>query len=87
MFFHTGQGRDWFFTLTNVGNKDVIIDLDYEILKPGLNIPSTAWEVTASDSETLLVGVPVEIRFEVLGIEIISSLLLGSRTKVNHDAR
>ena len=82
MFFHTGQGRDWVFTLTNVGNKDVIIDLDYEILKPGLNIPSTAWEVTANDSETLLVGVPVEIRFQVLGIEMDPSLLLEAELRL-----
>ena len=37
--------RDWKVTVTNVGNKDVTADIEYEVLKPGLDINSLAWEV------------------------------------------
>ena len=83
-YYHTGLGRDWIVTLTNVGNKEVTIDLDYEILKPGLEIPSIAWEVdsTAPNSKILPIGVPIELRFSVIGMELDPSLLLEAELKV-----
>ena len=83
-FYHTGMGRDWVVTLTNVGNKQVTVDLDYEILKPGLTIPSIAWEVDSSapTSKVLPIGTPIELRFSVIGMELDPSLLLEAELKL-----
>jgi len=83
-FYHTGMGRDWIVTLTNVGNKQVTVDLDYEILKPGLAIPSIAWEVDSSapSSKVLPIGTPIELRFSVIGMELDPSLLLEAELKL-----
>jgi len=59
--------RDWKVTVTNVGNKDVTADLEYEVLKPGLEINSLSWEVInpAPSSLNLPVGESVELSFSV----------------------
>jgi len=67
MKYHRQWSGDWRVTVTNVGNKDVVVDLEYDILKPGLEIQSLAWEVdiNATNKMILPIGVPVELRFSV----------------------
>lgn len=59
---------DWRVKVTNVGNKDVTADINYEILKPGLTIDSLDWylESPAPTSLYLPVGVPVWLNFTVV---------------------
>ena len=67
MFYHRYWERDWKVTVTNVGNKDVTVDLDFDVLKPGLELNSIAWEVdsAAPNSLNLPVGESVDLRFTV----------------------
>jgi uncharacterized membrane protein len=71
MLYHRQWPGDWRVTVTNVGNKDVTVDLEYKILKPGFDpldeIPSLAWEIgeNATNKIILPMGVPVELRFTV----------------------
>ena len=67
MLYHRYWERDWSVTVTNVGNKDVTVNLEYDVLKPGLEINSLAWEVdaTAPNSLVLPIGYPVKLDFTV----------------------
>jgi hypothetical protein len=67
MLYHRYWDRDWSVTVTNVGNKDVTVDLEFDVLKPGLEINSLAWEVdaTAPNSLVLPIGFPVKLDFTV----------------------
>ena len=67
MLYHRYWDRDWSVTVTNVGNKDVTVDLEYDVLKPGLEINSLAWEVDATSPNSLVlpIGVPVKLDFTV----------------------
>ena len=67
MKYHRQDSRDWRVQITNVGNKEVTVDLTYEVLKPGLEIPSADWEVAsgADNSLVLPIGEAVELSFTV----------------------
>jgi len=67
MFYHRQWEQDWSVTVTNVGNKDVTVNLEYDVLKPGLEINSLAWEVDATSPNSLVlpIGVPVRLDFTV----------------------
>ena len=51
-FFHEGYNRILQATITNTGNKDVWVDVGYEVRAPGLTIASDDWVVNLDDSET-----------------------------------
>lgn len=59
---------DWNVKVTNVGNKDVFVDIDYDILKPGLTINSLDWylEGNLDDRKYLRVGQPTWLNFTVV---------------------
>jgi uncharacterized membrane protein len=92
MYFHRNWDRDWKVSITNVGNEDVVVNLSWDILKPGLPVPSSAWEM-ASGAPTALVlprGVSVELSFTVEAKEFepdinLQALLRVSLTPVNED--
>ena len=72
--FHKWYEATWDVTVTNIGNKDVTVNLDFNIYKPGLveeGTISLAWEVDASAPETLVLpmGESVELTFKVAGKE------------------
>jgi len=72
--FHKWYEAIWNVTITNVGNKDVTVDLDFNVYKPGLieeGTISLAWEVDASTPDTLVLpmGQSVALTFKVLGKE------------------
>lgn len=92
MYFHRNWDRDWKVSIKNVGNEDVVVNLSWDILKPGLEVPSSAWEM-ASGAPTALVlprGVSVELSFTVEAKEFepdinLQALLRVSLTPVNED--
>ena len=53
-FFHEGYNRILQATITNTGNKDVWVDVGYEVRAPGLTTASDDWVVNLDDSETQL---------------------------------
>jgi len=53
-FFHDGYNRILQATITNTGNKDVWVDVGYEVRAPGLTILSDDWVVNLDDSKTEL---------------------------------
>lgn len=72
--FHKWYEATWNVTITNVGNKDVTVDLDFNVYKPGLveeGTISLAWEVDASTPDTLVLpmGQSVALSFKVVGKE------------------
>ena len=61
-FFHEGDNRQWNAIITNTGNKDVYVDIGYEVRAPGLTTASDDWIVNTGDSSTQLLlrrNVPV----------------------------
>ncbi|HIF45860.1 MAG TPA: hypothetical protein EYQ73_03575 [Candidatus Poseidoniales archaeon] len=65
-FFWRQDSRDWRTTVTNTGNKDVTVSLLYYVLKPGLSVPSTSWEVVGEPTQLVLPqGQPVSLFFSV----------------------
>ena len=52
-FFHEGDNRVWTAQITNTGNKDVYVDLGYEVRAAGLTIPSDDWTVGSSSPNQL----------------------------------
>tara|TARA_B100002052_G_scaffold80887_1_gene74092 strand:- start:8405 stop:13417 length:5013 start_codon:yes stop_codon:yes gene_type:complete len=76
--YHRQWVRDWKVTVTNVGNKDVTADLEYEVLRPGLEINSLSWEVIqpAPPSLILPVGQSVDLTFSVEAKEFEPDLYL-----------
>ena len=76
--YHRQWVRDWKVTVTNVGNKDVTADLQYDVLRPGLEINSLAWEVIqpAPTSVFLPVGQSRELSFSVEAKEFEPDLYL-----------
>ena len=53
-FFHEGYNRILQATITNTGNKDIWVDVGYEVRAPGLTTASDDWVVNLDDSETQL---------------------------------
>ena len=67
-FFHEGDNRQWNAVITNTGNKDVYVDIGYEVRAPGLTTASDDWIVNTGDSSTQLLlrrNVPVELTVSV----------------------
>ena len=67
-FFHEGDNRQWNAIITNTGNKDVYVDIGYEVRAPGLTTASDDWIVNTGDSSTQLLlrrNVPVELTVSV----------------------
>ena len=54
MFYHATWTRTWNVELTNTGNSDVEVSVDYTLLKGGLAAPSTDWALVSPAPETLL---------------------------------
>ena len=46
MYYHRSFDRTWDVTITNTGNKDVVVNLSYTLLQGGLATPSTDWEIS-----------------------------------------
>ncbi len=80
MEFHRGFSRTWDFTLTNTGNKDVDVNLNYSLLQGGLSIPSTDWQImpNAPSRVSLPMGVPVDVSFTVQGTATQPALTLAA---------
>ena len=59
---------DWHVRVTNVGNKDVTTDVEFDILRPGLEINSLDWylDAPAPTGLYLPIGVPVWFNFTVV---------------------
>ena len=53
-FFHEGYNRILQATITNTGNKDIWVDVGYEVRAPGLASASDDWVVDLDKSETQL---------------------------------
>ena len=70
MEFSRQSNRTWEATIVNVGNKDVTVDLSYEIFKPGLVTVSNEWSFVNGPS---VLNLPrnqnVTFSFEILGEE------------------
>ena len=67
-FFHEGDNRQWNAIITNTGNKDVYVDIGYEVRAPGLTTMSDDWIVNTGDSSTQLLlrrNVPVQLTVSV----------------------
>ena len=67
-FFHEGDNRQWNAIITNTGNKDVYVDIGYEVRAPGLTTASDDWIVNTGDSSTQLLlrrNVPVQLTVSV----------------------
>ena len=52
-FFHQGDNRELKATIINTGNQDVVVNVGYQILMPGLTIESNDWSVSASSPTQL----------------------------------
>ena len=79
-YFHTGMSRTWDITLTNVGNKEVTVDLDYDIFKPGQSIGSIKWEVDSGADQrlTLPIGTPINLRFDIISKDFNSDIFTSA---------
>ena len=67
-FFHEGDNRQWNAIITNTGNKDVYVDIGYEVRAPGLTTASDDWIVNTGDSTTQLLlrrNVPTQLAVSV----------------------
>ena len=66
-FFHQGDNRIWTATITNTGNKDVYVDLGYEVRAPGLTTPSDDWLVNTASPDQLFLprNTPVPLTVSV----------------------
>ena len=66
-FFHEGDNRIWTATITNTGNKDVYVDLGYEVRAPGLTTTTDDWLVNSASPDQLFLprNVPVQLTVSV----------------------
>lgn len=69
-FFHQGDNREWTAIITNTGNKDVVVNVGYQILMPGLTIESNDWSLSTSPAQLSLPrNVPVFLEVGVNAVE------------------
>ena len=69
-FFHQGDNREWTATITNTGNKDVVVNVGYQIFMPGLTIESNDWSLSTSPTQLSLPrNVPVSLTVGVNAVE------------------
>ena len=74
---------DFDVRITNVGNKDVTADVEYEVLKPGLEINSLDWEVVNPQPIIdLPVGVPMYLNFTVEAKEFEPDIFLEALLRI-----
>jgi len=80
MLYHRQWERTWNVILTNTGNDDVTVSIDYDILLPGLPIDSNAWELGegAITTITLPRQSAIPYSFSVLGTEFEPDLTLAA---------
>ena len=66
-FFHEGDNRVWTAVITNTGNKDVYVDLGYEVRSPGLITLTDDWVVNSDSPDSLFLprNVPVQLTVSV----------------------
>ncbi len=64
-FFHEGDNRVWTAQITNTGNKDVYVDLGYEVRAPGLTISSDDWIVNSASPSQIFLPMNVPVDFTV----------------------
>ena len=81
--FSRQSETDWSVRVTNVGNKDVIANVEYDVLRPGLEINSLAWEVVNPQLQIPLnVGIPAYLNFTVEAKEFEPDLFLEALLRV-----
>ncbi len=69
-FFHQGDNREWTAIITNTGNQDVVVNVGYQILMPGLTIESNDWSLSTSPAQLSLPrNVPVFLEVGVNAVE------------------
>ena len=80
MLYHRQWERTWNVILTNTGNEDVTVSIDYDILLPGLSIESDAWQLGADAASTLTLPrqSAIPFSFSVLGAEFEPDLTLAA---------
>jgi len=80
MLYHRQWERTWNVILTNTGNEDVTVSIDYDILMPGLAIESDAWQLgdDAVPTLTLPRQSAIPFSFSVLGAEFEPDLTLAA---------
>jgi len=80
MLYHRQWERTWNVILTNTGNEDVTVSIQYDILLPGLSIDSDAWELGegAITTITLPRQSAIPYSFSVLGTEFEPDLTLAA---------
>ena len=66
-FFHEGDNRVWTAVITNTGNKDVYVDLGYEVRSPGLITLTDDWVVNSDSPDSLFLprNIPVQLTVSV----------------------
>ncbi|MDC0340538.1 hypothetical protein OAM96_01115 [Candidatus Poseidoniaceae archaeon] len=80
MLYHRQWERTWNVILTNTGNDDVTVSIDYDILLPGLTINSDAWELSEGAVTTLTLPrqSAIPYSFSVSGTEFEPDLTLAA---------
>lgn len=80
MLYHRQWERTWNVILTNTGNDDVTVSIDYDILLPGLTINSDAWELGEGAVTTLTLPrqSAIPYSFSVSGTEFEPDLTLAA---------
>ena len=81
--FSRQSESDYSVKVTNVGNKDVIATVEYDVFRAGLDINSLAWEVVnPQPTIDLYVGVPEYLNFTVEAKEFEPDLFLEALLRV-----
>lgn len=84
MLYHRQWERTWNTILTNTGNEDVTVTVNYEIYQPGLNVTSDSWQLGSDAITTLTLprNTAVPFSFSVAGDEFEPDLTLAADLKV-----
>ena len=84
MYYHRGIERTWDATITNTGNKDVNVRLNYTIRQGGLTTASNDWAMSsgAPNSLYLPMNQAVSFSFSVVAQEIEPALTLAANLVV-----
>lgn len=85
MFYYRGFERTWDASITNTGNKDVNVSVNYTIFQGGLTTLSSDWEVRPGSSPSRLflpMGETVSFTFAVRGVATQPALTLAANLVV-----
>ena len=87
MYYHRGFERSWDVTITNTGNKDVVVNVSYALFQGGLTTPSLDWEVSSDAPKTLTLdrNVPTSFTFKVRSVATQPPLTLAANLVVGLD--